>query len=149
MASKNLLNQSRDAFLLSDDENLLDMKKVHSWLSLESYWAKGRTFDVVERAFAFSYPLGVYEGTIQVAVARIVSDTATFAWLCDVFVDSRFRGCGIGSWLVEASVEWAEKNGVKRIILATKDAHEVYSRAGFKPLKDPDRWMAIDNRPQA
>ena len=149
MATLNLINQSRDNLFLSDDENLVDMQKVHLWLSLESYWANGREFDLVERAFAFSYPLGVYEGKTQIAVARIVSDTATFAWLCDVFVDSRYRGRGLGTWLVEATVEWAELNDVKRIILATKDAHEIYARVGFQPLEDPSRWMTIDNRDRA
>ncbi len=149
MATRNLLNQLKAPFLLSDDESLLDMKKIHHWLSVESYWANGREFDVVEKAFTFSYPIGIYEGSTQIAVARIVSDTATFAWLCDVFVDSNSRGRGIGTWLAQASVEWAEKNGIKRIILATRDAHDVYSRAGFEQLKSPERWMAIDKRPQA
>ncbi len=147
MATKNLLNQTKDPFRLSDDESLLDIKKIHSWLSIESYWAKGRAFELVEWAFTFSYPLGVYEGKTQIAVARIVSDIAMFAWLCDVFVDSNFRGRGLGTWLAEATVEWAEKSGVKRIVLVTKDAHEVYSQAGFQTLKDPGRWMEIDNRP--
>jgi len=149
MATKGLLHISRDGLLLSDDETLLDLPKIHRWLSLESYWATGREFDLVEKAFKYSYPIGVYDGATQIAVARIVSDTATFAWLCDVFVDSDYRGRGIGTWLAEASVEWTEKNGVKRIILATRDAHEVYSRVGFEPLNNPDRWMAIDKRPQA
>lgn len=149
MATKELLNESKDGLSLSDDEALLDMKRIHHWLSVESYWATGREFDLVERAFANSYSIGVYEGTQQVAVARIVSDAATFAWLCDVFVDSDFRGRGIGTWLAQATVEWAEKNGVKRILLATRDAQEVYSRAGFETLKMPERWMSIDNRPQA
>ena len=70
MATLNLINQSRDNLVLSDNENLVDMQKVHLWLSLESYWANGREFDLVERAFAFSYPLGVYEGKTQIAVAR-------------------------------------------------------------------------------
>lgn len=148
MATRNLLNQLKAPFLLSDDESLLDMKRIHQWLSVESYWANGREFNVVEKAFTNSYPIGVYEGATQIAVARIVSDTATFAWLCDVFVDSNFRGRGIGKWLAQASVEWTEKNGIKRIILATRDAHEVYSRVGFELLKNPERWMAIDKRPQ-
>ena len=149
MATLNLLNNSRDGLLLSDDESLLDLPRIHHWLSFESYWANGRDFDTVEKAFTFSYPIGVYEGPTQVAVARIVSDCATFAWLCDVFVEEKFRGRGIGTWLAESSVAWAEKNGIKRIILATRDAHEVYSRAGFEPFKSPERWMAIDKRPQA
>lgn len=149
MTTLNLLNKSKEGLNLSDNENLLDLPKIHHWLSLESYWANGRDFDTVEKAFAFSYPIGVYQDSTQIAVARIVSDCATFAWLCDVFVDEKFRGRGIGTWLAESSVEWAEKNGIKRIILATRDAHEVYARVGFEPLKSPDRWMAIDRRPQA
>jgi GNAT superfamily N-acetyltransferase len=148
MATQNLLHQSKDGLLLSDDETLLELPKIFQWLSVESYWARGREFDVLEKSFKHSYPIGVYEGSSQIAVARIVSDTATFAWLCDVFVDSAFRGRGVGTWLAEASTEWAEKNGIKRIILATRDAHEVYSRAGFEPLKNSRRWMEIDQRPQ-
>lgn len=110
MATLNLLYESRDGLLLNDDETLLDLPKIHHWLSVGSYWANGREFDVVEKAFINSYPIGVYEGTSQIAVARIVSDTATFAWLCDVFVDSDFRGRGIGKWLAQASVEWAQKD---------------------------------------
>lgn len=149
MATLNLLNLRRDGLLLSDDERLLNLPTIHRWLSFESYWANGRDYDTVEKSFLFSYPLGVYEGSTQVAVARIVSDCATFAWLCDVFVDEAFRGRSIGTWLAESSVEWAEKNGIQRIILATGDAHEVYARVGFEPLKSPERWMAIDKRPQA
>ncbi len=149
MATKNLLSQTKFGLLLSDDESLLEMTKIHHWLSVESWWAKGREFEVMARAFENSYPIGIYEGKNQVAVARIVSDTATFAWLCDVFVESHYRGRGLGTWLAGASLEWAEHNGVKRIILSTRDAHEVYSRVGFEPLAAPDRWMAIDRRPQA
>ncbi len=148
MATLNHLHETRDGLLLSDDETLLDMPKIFQWLSVESYWARGREFDLVERAFKNSYPIGVYEDECQIAVARIVSDSATFTWLCDVFVDSAFRGQGIGTWLAEASKEWSAKNGIQRIILATRDAHEVYSRVGFEPLKNSARWMEIDDRPQ-
>lgn len=149
MATKNLLSQTKFGLRLSDDESLLEMTKIQHWLSVESWWAKGREFEVMARAFENSYPIGIYEGKNQVAVARIVSDTATFAWLCDVFVEFHYRGRGLGTWLAGASLEWAEHNGVKRIILSTRDAHEVYSRVGFEPLAAPDRWMAIDRRPQA
>lgn len=149
MATKNLLRQSKGELLLTDDDSLIDLQKVHSWLSLESYWAAGRSFEVLERAFQSSYPIGVYRGSDQVAVARIVSDSATFAWLCDVFIESTHRGRGIGTWLAQASVEWTKRLDIRRIILATRDAHEVYTRAGFQPLADPARWMEIDSRPQA
>jgi GNAT superfamily N-acetyltransferase len=148
VATHNFLSDSRGRFLLSDDESLLDLHKIFYWLSVESYWARGREFDVFVKSFRHSYPIGVYEEGSQIAVARLVSDSATFAWLCDVFVDSDFRGLGLGTWLAEASTKWAEKNGIKRIILATRDAHDVYSRVGFEPLKNSERWMEIDQRPQ-
>lgn len=149
LATLNLLHEFNEGLLLSDDDSLLDIAKIFQWISIESYWANGRELPVLEKALMHSYPIGVYQGTTQVAIARIVSDTATFAWLCDVFVDSNFRGRGIGTWLAKAAVDWTEKNGIKRIILATRDAHDVYARAGFEPFKSPDRWMAIDKRPQA
>ncbi len=149
MASLNLLHDLHHGLLLSDDESLLEMEKIFQWISVESYWANGRERHVLEKAFTHSYPMGVYDGVAQVAVARIVSDSATFAWLCDVFVDSNYRGRGIGTWLAKAAVEWTEQNGIKRIVLATRDAHDVYSKAGFELLKGPNRWMEIDQRPQA
>lgn len=149
MTSQNRFGQIRDDLFLSDDEGLLNMEKIYFWLSSESYWATDRDRETIQRSFDFSYPIGVYQGTRQVGVARIVSDTATFAWLCDVFIDADFRGRGVGTWLVEASLKWAESNGVKRVVLATRDAHDVYARQGFQPLKHPDYWMALDTRPQA
>ena len=148
MATQNLLYETRDGFLLSDDETLLDLPKIFHWLSVESYWANGREFEVIERAFRNSFSIGVYKDDSQIAIARIVSDCATFAWLCDVFVESAFRGRGIGTWLAKASKEWSDKNGIQRIILATRDAHDVYSRVGFGPLQNSARWMEIDQRPQ-
>jgi GNAT superfamily N-acetyltransferase len=86
-------------------------------------------------------------GRQQVAVARIVSDRATFAWLCDVYVDPDHRGRGLGTMLANWTVEWAERHGVKRVVLATLDAHGVYAKAGFVPVGHPERWMEIDTRP--
>ena len=103
---------------------------------------------VVERSFANSIPVGLYthDGQ-QVAVARIVSDRATFAWLCDVYVDRDHRGRGLGTMLANFTVTWAERHGIKRLVLATVDAHEVYAKVGFTPLGHPERWMEIDTRP--
>lgn len=148
MPSLNLLNEHKDGLLLSDDDTKLDFHKIFQWLSVESYWATGREFDVLKKSFENSYAVGVYENDNQVAIARIVSDCATFAWLCDVFVDSNFRARGIGTWMAKSSVSWAEMNGINRIVLATRDAHEVYSGVGFNLLKGPGRWMEIDRRPQ-
>jgi GNAT superfamily N-acetyltransferase len=136
-------------YRLSEDPAELDMDRVFPWLSVESYWAAGRPRDLVERSFAGSYPCGVYtEEHGQVAVARLVSDGATFAWFCDVFVEAAHRGRGLGLGLARWAVDWAEQRGVQRVLLATRDAHDVYRRVGFVPFPHPDLWMQIDTRPQ-
>ena len=135
-------------YVLSEDPARLDLALVHRWLSTDAYWALGRERDVVDRAFAASVAVGVYRDGEQVAVARIISDRATFAWLCDVYVDPAHRGHGLGRRLAAWAVEWAERHGVQRVVLATRDAHGVYATAGFAPLEGPDRYMEIDRRPQ-
>jgi GNAT superfamily N-acetyltransferase len=136
-------------YRLSEDPAELDMDRIARWLGEESYWAKGRPREVIERSFATSSACGVFSDVDgQVAVARLVSDGETFAWLCDVYVDAAHRGRGIGDGLARWAVEWAERHEVPRVLLATRDAHEVYRRAGFTPLADTGIWMEIDRRPQ-
>ncbi|MEU7929869.1 GNAT family N-acetyltransferase [Micromonospora sp. NPDC049801] len=138
-----------DGHLLSTDPARLDLDRVHHWLSTDAYWALGRDRDSVVRAFAGSLPFGIYrtDDDSQVAVARVVTDRATFAWLCDVYVDRAARGLGLGTWLVGAVRDHLDELGVRRILLITNDAHEVYARAGFTPLDVPERWMNLDRRP--
>ncbi len=135
-------------YRLSEDPAELDLDRIVRWISQEAYWAKGRERSAVERSFANSFPLGAYGPAGQVAVARIVSDQATFAWLCDVFVDAGHRGRGLGTRIARWAVDWAEQRGILRIVLATVDAHEVYANVGFTPLAHPQRWMQIDRRPE-
>jgi GNAT superfamily N-acetyltransferase len=135
-------------YRLSEDPTDLDMDSVVRWISLDAYWAKGRTREVIERSFANSFPVGIYAADgQQAAVARIVSDRATFTWLCDVYVDPAHRGHGLGTMLATWAVDWAERHGIKRITLATLDAHGVYAKVGFVPIAHPERWMEIDKRP--
>ncbi|MGS2613767.1 GNAT family N-acetyltransferase [Micromonospora sp. LZ34] len=137
-----------DGYLLSTDPQRIDLDRVHHWLSTDAYWALGRDRETVARAFAGSVPFGVYrpgDGR-QVAVARAVTDRATFAWLCDVYVDRDERGRGLGSWLAEAVRDHLDALGVRRILLATVDAHGVYAKVGFTPMPDPHRWMQLDRR---
>ena len=137
-------------FEISYDPARLDFDRIYPWLSLESYWAAGRPRDVVERSFAGSLGVGVYESATgeQVGVARVVTDEATFAWICDVVVGARCRGLGLGRWLRAELVEHLmTERGILRLLLATRDAHEVYAQAGFAPIEAPDRWMEIDHRP--
>ncbi|MFI7604787.1 GNAT family N-acetyltransferase [Micromonospora sp. NPDC049366] len=139
-----------DGYLLSTDPQRLDLPRVHAWLSTDAYWALGRDRATVENAFAGSIAYGVYrpgDGQ-QVAVARVVTDRATFAWLCDVYVDRAERGNGLGTWLAAAVRDHLATLGVHRILLATLDAHGVYAKVGFAPAA-ADRFMELDRRDQA
>jgi GNAT superfamily N-acetyltransferase len=137
----------REGYVLTSEPGRVDVARVHGWLSQESYWAKGRERAVVERSIAGSIPYCVFAQDQQAAFARAVTDEATFAWICDVFVDEDHRGRGLGTWLVESIIEDLAGAGVQRFLLATRDAHEVYRRCGFVPMEGTDRWMEIDRRP--
>ncbi|MFI5835108.1 GNAT family N-acetyltransferase [Micromonospora sp. NPDC051300] len=136
-----------DGYLLSTDPDRLDLDRVHTWLATDAYWALGRERETVGRAFAGSIGFGVYrpgDGR-QVAVARVVTDRATFAWLCDVYVDRAERGRGLGTWLAGGVRDHLAELGVRRILLATVDAHGVYAKLGFQPVA-AERYMELDQR---
>jgi GNAT superfamily N-acetyltransferase len=136
-----------DGYEISTDPARQDLDRVHGWLSHDAYWSLGRRRDVVERSAANSIMYGVFHPERgQVAVARAVTDSATFAWLCDVYVDAAARGAGLGTWLVGAVRDHLRGLGVSRILLATRDAHGVYARLGFAPLAVPEQWMELDTR---
>jgi GNAT superfamily N-acetyltransferase len=135
-------------YRLSEDPADLDLDRLVTWIGSDAYWARGRSRSQIERSFENSFSAGLYTGDgQQVAVARIVSDRATFAWLADVYVDREHRGRGLGTMLAEWATGWAERHGVQRLVLSTLDAHGVYAKAGFTPLAHPERWMNIDSRP--
>jgi predicted GNAT family acetyltransferase len=134
-----------DGFELSSDPGRLDLDRIHRWLSTDAYWAMGRPRDVLERAVAASWTYGVYrpDDGEQVAFARTVTDGATFGWLCDVYVDRGVRGSGVGTWMVDTIAQHLQSFGLRRVLLATHDAHEVYAKVGFRPLGRPDQWMEL------
>lgn len=140
-------DRQRDGYVLTTEAARVDLDRVHRWLSAESYWAAGRESDVVTRSIQGSLPYSVFAGADQVAFARAVTDGATFAWICDVFVDGDHRGRGLGGWLVDSIIEDLSAAGVNRFLLATRDAHEVYRRSGFTALEGAHRFMEIDRRP--
>ena len=151
-SSREPLARRDDGLEISLDPDRVDHDRVFGWLSDESYWARDRPRDVFERSLAGSLVAGVYAGpgpgAAQLAFTRVVTDDATFAWLCDVWVDEAARGRGIGSWLVAELVEeLLHRRGILRLLLATRDAHAVYARAGFEPMQGAWRWMEIDHRP--
>ncbi|MBT2413517.1 GNAT family N-acetyltransferase [Streptomyces sp. ISL-12] len=132
-----------EGYEISTDPARLDADRVHRWLSTDAYWATGRPRDKHDRAVAGSLNFGVYDAMSgeQVAYARVVTDRATFAYLCDVYVDPSVRGKGIGTAMAAAVREYLRPYGLRRIVLATRDAHGVYARLGFRPLDKPEEWM--------
>jgi predicted GNAT family N-acyltransferase len=129
-----------DGYFVSDDGNLVDVDRVHDWLSNESYWASGRPIEVVRRSIEQSITLGCYEpGGNQIGVCRWVTDCATFGWLCDVFVDNGQRGRGLGVFLVQSALAHPAVQGLRLLLLGTRDAQDLYSRFGF--VTSTGNWM--------
>ena len=130
-------------FRFSSDPDDIDHDLVHAWLSEQSYWAQGRPRETQEKAVDGSLNYAVVDTLTgrQVAFARVVSDRATFAWLCDVFVDPAVRGLGVGVGLIGAVVAELDALGVRRSVLSTQDAHGLYAKFGFLPLDGSPRWM--------
>src|SRR5262252_4401958 len=131
----------RDGFTISTDQTKLDLDLIHRWLSEESYWAKGRSRELVARALQNSLSFGLYQAAAQVGFARVVTDYATFAWLADVFIIPEYRGRGLSKWLVEVIISHPQLQGFRRWVLSTKDAHGLYEKFGFMKLHRPERWM--------
>jgi len=131
----------RGEFTISTDRNHLQVDVIHKFLSEESYWAKERTREQTQRAIENSLSFGVYKGEKQIGFARVVTDSATFAYIGDVFIVDEFRGQGLSKWLMETIVNHPDLQNLRRWILATRDAHALYEKFGFTELKVPERWM--------
>lgn len=130
----------RGDLFISTDLALMDLDVIHGFLS-RSYWSPGIPRATVERAVAGSMSFGLFEGAHQIGYARVITDRATFAYLCDVFVLESHRGQGLGKWLVEALLGHPDLQGLRRFMLATRDAHGLYAMYGFTPLSAPERIM--------
>lgn len=128
-------------YAISTDRGRVDLAVVHRYISEESYWGKGRSMEVVRRSIENSLPFGVYRGAEQAGFARVLTDYATFAWVADVFILEAHRGRGLSKWLMETILAHSELQGFRRWVLATKDAHGLYRRFGFRELRRPERWM--------
>ena len=127
---------------ISTDPARLDLNVIHGFLKT-TYWANGRRRSVVERAIKNSLCFGVYESGQQIAFARVVTDRAVFAYLMDVFVIPECRGRGISKVLMKHVLSHPDLQNLRMFLLATKDAHGLYSQFHFEPLPEPDRFMAI------
>jgi GNAT superfamily N-acetyltransferase len=131
---------TRGEFTISTDPARIDLDVVHGFLA-GSYWAAGIPREVVRRSIAHALCFGVYHGDRQVGFARVITDRATFAYLGDVFVLDAYRGRGLAAWLLEVIHAHPELQDLRRWVLLTRDAHELYRKAGWTPLAAPDRYM--------
>ncbi len=130
----------RDNYFISTDPARLDVEAIVDMLT-RAYWAKGRPRERTELALQNSLVFGVYDGDRQIGLARVVSDYAIFAYLCDVFIHEDYRAHGLGKWLMQTIMEYPDLQGLRRWTLATADAHGLYRQYGFEALAEPAKWM--------
>ena len=134
---------SENGFIFSSDSNLIDAIAVHRYLSQESYWAKGIPLETVKKSIANSLCFGVYKDGEQVGFARWITDRATFAYLCDVYIEAAYRGLGLSKKLMSLMMFHPDLQGLRGYHLGTLDAHGLYAQFGFKALENPERRMEI------
>jgi len=142
---------SKGSYTITTDKNQMDIDFIHRFLA-RSYWAEGITKEIISKSVKGSLCFGVFENLKnamsagkQVGFARMVTDEATFAYLADVFIADDHRGKGLSKWLMEVIMAHDGLQGLRRILLATRDAHGLYAQFGFTPLTYTDRWMQIHN----
>ena len=132
----------RNPLVVSTDPARLDVEAIHGFLT-RAYWCAGIPRETVERALHHSLCFGLYDGAAQIGLTRVVTDYATFAYLCDVYVLESHRGRGLGKWLIECVVTHLQPQGLRRLYLVTRDAHGLYAPFGFHPLRRPEDHMEL------
>ena len=132
----------RGQYSITTDPERLDIDAIHAYL-VRSFWAEGIPKATVATAIANSLCFGLFDSDKQVGFARVVTDRATFAYLCDVYILEAHRGHGLGKWLIETVMAHPDLQGLRRFQLVTRDAHGLYSRHGFESPLNPERHMEI------
>jgi GNAT superfamily N-acetyltransferase len=127
-------------FTLSTDPALVQIDRVSEFLA-RSYWANTRDRATIMKSLEHSLCFSLFHEQTQIGLARVITDGATFAYLCDVFIDEAYRGQGLGKWIVECVLRHPDIASVRRVLLATKDAHGLYEQFGFQPPQHPERLM--------
>ncbi|HEX5222744.1 MAG TPA: GNAT family N-acetyltransferase [Verrucomicrobiae bacterium] len=130
----------RDNLIITTDPARQDVDAIHAYLT-RAYWCENIPREIVERAVRNSLCFGLFDGASQVGLARVVTDYATYAYLCDVYVLESHRGRGLGKWLIECVMAHPQLQGLRRFNLATRDAHELYKPFGFQPLRQPEAHL--------
>ena len=136
------VENTRGPFRITTDPASMDLDAIHAYLS-HSYWAEGIPKDLVRRAMAGSLCFGLFDGIRQIGFARMITDRATYAYLCDVYVLESYQRQGLGQWLMETVMAHPDLQGLRRMGLVTRDAHGLYARFGFGPLANSGGYMEI------
>ncbi len=137
-----IIETRRDNFTISTNPNRLNHDAIAEMLK-HAYWAKGRSRERLDRALANSLVFGIYDDDRQIGLARVISDYAVFAYLCDVFIHEDYRAHGLGKWLMETIHKHPDLQGLRRWTLVTRDAHGLYRQFGWGPLDNPKNWMEM------
>jgi len=138
------INVAFDGYLITSDKTKLKPEQIHHWLSTESYWSKNIPFQTVKTAFDHSFCIGILKEDEQIGYARVITDFATFGYLADVYVTEPHRGKGLGKKLMECIMAEDWMKGLRKTLLATLDAHELYRPFGFVPPVEPARYLEIN-----
>jgi GNAT superfamily N-acetyltransferase len=136
----------KNGFCISTEQARLDIKAIHHFLSTQSYWSLNIPYSRVEKAVAHSLNFGLYLKERQIGYAKVISDFSSVAYLGDVYVLPEFRGRGLSKWLMQTIMEYPELQGLRRWILTTADAHELYKQFGWRPVAYPERWMEVHDK---
>lgn len=137
------INHFFGAYLFSSDRSLMQWDRVHQWLSNEAYWSEGISLQAVRTAGDNAFSVGVFYEGIQIGYARLITDYATFGYLADVYIPEAYRGRGLSKILMQCIMDLNWVKGLRRMVLATRDAHGLYRQFGFAPLAIPDRFMEV------
>lgn len=132
----------REGFAITTETSFFNVEFIHAFLS-RSYWAEDIPIETVQKSIDNSLCFGVFHLGRQIGFARVITDKATFAYLADVFIDEAYRGQGLSRWLMEEIMNHEDLQGLRRMMLATRDAHGLYAQFGFSELTFPERWMQI------
>jgi GNAT superfamily N-acetyltransferase len=132
----------REGFAITTETSFFNVEFIHSFLS-KSYWAEDIPIEVVQKSIDNSLCFGVFHSGRQIGFARAITDKTTFAYLADVFIDAAYRGQGLSKWLMEEIMAHEDLQGLRRFMLATRDANGLYAQFGFSELTFPERWMQI------
>ncbi len=136
----------QNEFYISTDKTKLDVDSIHEFLSTKAYWCLNIPKVTVQAAINNSLCFGVYHDKKQIGFARVISDFATVAYLGDVYILEEYRGKGLSKWLMETIMQHRDLQGLRRWILLTGDAHELYRQFGWTNIADPSKWMELHTK---